>query len=50
MQILAAKYCSEVRNPYQRVRERIEGTEGDDHPIERPTVSTNLDPLGTPRD
>jgi hypothetical protein len=40
----------EVRDPYQRIGGRIEGTEGDGNPTGRPTVSTNLDPLGDPRD
>jgi hypothetical protein len=39
----------EVGDFYGRVRGRIEGTEGDDSPIGRPTVSTNLDPRELPR-
>jgi hypothetical protein len=31
-----------------KVRGRIGGTEGDDNPIGRPTVSMNLDPWGPP--
>jgi hypothetical protein len=33
----------EVRDPYGRVRGRIEDPEGDSNPTRRPTVSTNLD-------
>jgi hypothetical protein len=43
MQILIASHWTEVRDPYGRVRGRIEGAEGDGNLIERPTVSTNLD-------
>jgi hypothetical protein len=42
MQISTAKHLIEVRDPYGRVRGRIEGTEGDGNPIGRPIVSTNL--------
>jgi hypothetical protein len=42
MQILTAKHWTEVGSPYERVRERIEGAEGDGNPIGRPTVLTNL--------
>ena len=48
MQILTANHWTEVRDPYGRVRGRIEGTEGDGNPIGRPTVSTNLDPWELP--
>ena len=48
MQILIAKHWTEVRDPYGRVRGRIEGAEGDGNPIGRPTVSTNLDPWELP--
>jgi hypothetical protein len=44
MQILTIKHWTEVGNPFRRVWERIKGTEEDDNPIERPTVSTNWDP------
>ena len=43
MQILTASHWTEDWDPYGRIRERIEGTEGDGNPIGRPTVSTNLD-------
>jgi hypothetical protein len=43
MQILTARHWTEVRNSYGKLRGRIEGTEGVDNPIERPTVSTNLE-------
>jgi hypothetical protein len=43
-----AKHRMEVRDPYGRVRGRIEGTEGDGNPTGRTTISTR--PLGTPRD
>ena len=48
MQILTANHWTEVRDPYGRVRGRIEGAEGDGNPIGRPTVSTNLDPWELP--
>jgi hypothetical protein len=38
----------EVKDPCGRVRGRIEGTLGDDNPIRRSTVSTNLDPWELP--
>ena len=44
MQIPSAKHGMEVRDPYGRVRARIEGTEADDNTTGRPTVSSNLDP------
>jgi hypothetical protein len=43
MQIPTAKHCTEVRDPYGRVRGRIEGAEGNGNRIGRTTVSTNLD-------
>ena len=43
MQILTADHQTEVREPYGRVRGRIEGTEQDGNPTGKPTVSTNLD-------
>jgi hypothetical protein len=39
MQILKANHWTEVRDLYGRVRERIEGEEGDGNPIERTTLS-----------
>jgi hypothetical protein len=48
MQILTAKHWMKVGNPYGRVGRRIGGPEGDDNPIGRPTVSTNLDPWELP--
>jgi hypothetical protein len=46
MQILTANQYTEVSDIYGRAR--IEGTEGDDNPIKRTTVSTNLDPCELP--
>jgi hypothetical protein len=43
MQTLTAKHWTEVRDPYGRIGGKSEGTEGDGNPIDRPTVSTNLD-------
>lgn len=43
MQVLIAKYWTKIRDLYAKVRERIEGTEGDSNPIESPMESTNLD-------
>jgi hypothetical protein len=43
MQIFRDNHWSEVRDPYGRVRGRIEGAEGDGNLIGRPTVLTNLD-------
>jgi hypothetical protein len=43
MQLLTANHYNEVRNPYGRVKGMIEGAEEDNSPIERLTVSTNLD-------
>jgi hypothetical protein len=43
MQILIANHWIEVGDQYERVRERTEESEGDCNPIERKTVSTNLD-------
>jgi hypothetical protein len=34
MQILTADLWTEVRDSYGRIRGRIEGTEGDDNPID----------------
>jgi hypothetical protein len=48
MQILRSNYWAEVRDPYGRVRERIEGTGGDGNPIGKPIVSTNQDPWVLP--
>ena len=48
MQILTANHCTEIEEPYGRVRGRLEGAERDDNPIGRPTVSTNLDPWELP--
>jgi hypothetical protein len=41
MLILTVNHWTEVRDPHRRVRERIEGAEGDGSPIGRPIVSTN---------
>jgi hypothetical protein len=49
MHILIAKYWTEVRNPYGRVREKIEGAEGDRNPIGRTIASTNWTPQSTQR-
>jgi hypothetical protein len=43
MQILMANHWTEVGDPYERIRGRIEEAEGDSKPIGRTTVSTNLD-------
>jgi hypothetical protein len=43
MQILTVKHWLEIRDPYGRVRGSIEGTEGHDNHVGRPTVSSNLD-------
>jgi hypothetical protein len=43
MQIPKAKYWLKVRDPYGRVRARIEGPEGDSSLPGRLTVLTNLD-------
>jgi hypothetical protein len=48
MQILIAKHRTEVRDPYGRVRGRIEGTEGDGNLVVRPKVLTNPDPSQFP--
>ena len=42
MQIPTTIHRMQVRNPYGRVRENIEGTEGYGNPSRRQTVSTNL--------
>jgi hypothetical protein len=44
IQIATAKHGMEVRDSYGGVRARIEGTERDGNPIERPKVSTKLGP------
>jgi hypothetical protein len=44
MQILKVNHWTEVREPYGRVRRRIEDAEGDGNPIRKPTVSTNINP------
>ena len=44
MQILTANKWTPVREPYGRVRGRIEGAVGDASPLRRPIVSCNLDP------
>ena len=46
MQILATNHW--VRDPYRRVSGRIERAEGNGNPIERTTVSTNLEPWELP--
>jgi len=38
MQIFTANNCTEAGDPYGRVRERIEGAEGDSNPVGKPTV------------
>jgi hypothetical protein len=43
VQILTFKHWTEAKDSYRRSREKIEGTEGDDNPTGRPTVSSNLD-------
>jgi hypothetical protein len=48
MQIVRTKHWTKVRDPYGRVRAKIEGAEGDGNLIRRPTVSTNLDPWELP--
>jgi hypothetical protein len=47
MQTPTDKHWKEVRDPYGRVRGRIEDPEGNRNPTGRPTMSTNL---GVPRD
>jgi hypothetical protein len=44
MQIPTDKQWAEVGDPCERVRERIEGPQGDVNPMGRSTVSINLDP------
>ena len=41
---LKANHWTEVGDPYGRIRERIEGTKGNDNPIGRTIVSTNRNP------
>ena len=50
MQIPTANHWTEVRDPYGRVRGRIEEAEGDGNPIGRTTVSSYLDTWEAPRD
>ena len=49
MHIFTAKHWKEVRVPYGRVWERIEGTKEDGNSIGRLRMSTNLDPWELPR-
>jgi hypothetical protein len=49
MQILTAYHWIVVRDPYGRVRGRMEGAEQDCNPIGRTKVSTNLDPSALPQ-
>jgi hypothetical protein len=48
MQVQKAKKWSESRDPYARVRGRIQRNDRDDNPIGRPKVPTNLDPFELP--
>ena len=48
MQILTANHCTEVGDPYGRVKGKTEGAKGEGNLIERPTVLTNLDPWELP--
>jgi hypothetical protein len=48
MQVLTANHWTEIEGPYERVRGRIEGAEGNGNPIGKTTVSTNLDPWELP--
>jgi hypothetical protein len=48
MQILTVSHWTEPTVLKERVRGRIEGAERDDNPIERTTISTNLDPWELP--
>jgi hypothetical protein len=43
VQIPPANHQTEAGDPYRRVGERIKSSEEDGNPIERPTLSTNLD-------
>ena len=43
MQILTASHWTEDWDPYGRIRERIEGPQGNGNPTGKPTVTTNLD-------
>jgi hypothetical protein len=47
MQILTSNHWTEVGDSYGRVRERVEGVEGDGNHIEK-TISTILDPSELP--
>lgn len=44
IQRVTGKHWTDVGNPDERSRRRIEGTEGDGHPIRRLTESTNMEP------
>ena len=44
MKIPTANHWTEVGDPYERVRGRIESPEGNGNPTRRPRVPTNLDP------
>jgi hypothetical protein len=44
MQILAPNKWAEAGDPCGRIREKLEEAEEEGNPIERPAVSTNLDP------
>jgi hypothetical protein len=48
MQILIANHCTDVRDVYRRVRERIEEAEADGNLIGRTAVPTNSDPWELP--
>jgi len=44
MQMPVDKHWREVRDPFERIRGRIEGPQGNGNPTGRPIVSTNMDP------
>jgi hypothetical protein len=48
IQLSTDKHWMEVRNPYGRVRGRIEGPQRDDTSTGRPTLTTNLEPWECP--
>jgi hypothetical protein len=48
MQISTNRHWTEFGDPYERVRGRIEGPQGDDNPKGRPAMSTNLNPWELP--
>jgi hypothetical protein len=48
MHILTVSHWTEFRDPYGRVRGRIEVAERNVNPIGKPTVSTNPDASGLP--